>query len=178
MSKVDSDLVLAFNRASALGRALEHEAAERAFAALLARVAQPGAVASEEFVATARMRRAYCLMDMGRYAEARVELEAARASRHALDAEGRYELSFALGNTLGALGELESAFVTLVDAISIAEDLEDYTSRPAQCWMRILAIGVEREDWGFVYDKAKIALNTARLRGIPELEALASAMLA
>lgn len=175
---VDAKFVQQFNRAASLARDQKHLESEREYAALVEAAAAPGAVASPKFIATTRMRRAFCLMDLARHAEARSELEAASKMSAHLDLDGRYELRFALGNTLGALGQIDAAFHGLVAAISIAEDMDDYSIRPARCWARILAIGVEHGAWQFVREKAAIALNTARLRGnMSELEALATSLL-
>lgn len=176
MTEVDPVFVKRFNRAAALGRAGDHDAAERTYAALVEGASAKGARATTKFVATARMRRAFCLMDLKRYEDARGELEVARALEHDLDDEGRYELLFALGNVLGSLGRLDEAFLIMVEAISVAEDMDDYAGRPGHCWASLLRHGAEAKAWSFVTAKAPIALNTARLRGMDTLERLAAAM--
>jgi tetratricopeptide (TPR) repeat protein len=177
MTDVDPGLVKDFNRAAKLGRDGAHAASAALYEDVVRRAARRRATASPAFVATARTRRAFCLMDLERYEDARTELQAASKLEQHLSLDGRYELLFALGNTLGALGHVDQAFTTLVSAIRTAEDMNDYTERPARCWGRILAIGVDRKAWSFVEDKAKIALDNARLRPMPELASIAASLL-
>lgn len=63
------------NGAASLGRNHQHHDAEQMYAAILEAPAAPGAVASPKFVATTRVRRAFCLM------ESEVCRRAANASR-------------------------------------------------------------------------------------------------
>lgn len=169
---VDERLIAAFNAAGAQARAGRHEESLAGYREVLAQARKGRLAASREFLATTRMRAGFCLMDLGRYEESLAEFAEARKHR-ALGLEGRYELEFATGNALGALGRLPECFSALVEAISLAEDLDDYTVRPARCWMNILEHGRRAGDHAFVRQKASIALDTARLRGMKDLEAAA-----
>lgn len=172
-NEVDDRLIQAFNAACAEARAGRHEAALTGYRAILARAGKGRIAASPEFLATARMRAGFCLMDLNRYEEALTEFAEARKAWQALSTEAQYELAFATGNALGALGRLAACYVALVEAISLAEDLDDYTGRPARCWGNILEHGRRAGDREFVKEKAAIALNAARLRGMRDLEAAA-----
>src|SRR5688572_30436829 len=110
---VDDLLIQAFNAAAAAAREGRHQQALRSYRRLIVRAEREGLAASEEFLTTARMRAGFCLMDLGRYEDARSELEVARRHADALDRLGRYELAFAYGNTLGSLGLLKESFGAL-----------------------------------------------------------------
>ena len=175
---VDGRLIDAFNAAGAMARAGRHQEALGGYRNVLHLARKGNLPASLEFLATTRMRAGFCLMDLGRYEESLQEFAEARTHQKALSLEGRYELAFATGNALGALGRLQECFGSLIDAVSLAEDMDDYTDRPARCWMNILAHGDRAGDRAFVAEKAAIALNTARLRRMDGLAAVARRFLA
>ena len=176
---MDERLVELFNRAAAAGRDGDPEQSLALYREAIARATGPDPLAaSGDFIATVHMRAAFCLMDLVRYDDALAELDQAARLIDELDTDGQYEYFFARGNTLGQLGRLDDSFAALVEAISRAEDQDDYVDRPARCWTCILGHAARLEHWPFLRYKAAIALNTARLRGIPELERLASDALA
>ena len=172
-NKVDPSLVKTFNAACLLARDGQHEEALKEYRRVLADAKRPRISSTKEFLTTARMRAGFCLMDLGRFDEARGEFEEARRSREALSLEGRYELAFAYGNTLGSLGRMDECFLALIDALSVAEDMDDYTVRPALCWENILDHAVRAKDWRFLAAKAEVALHAARVRGMVTIERLA-----
>lgn len=166
---VDPELVDAFNAACADGRDGRNESALQRYRSVVSRAGRPGVAAGPEFIATARMRAGFCLMDLNRHQEALVEFAEARRQASHLDLAGRYELAFATGNSWGALRRLPECFSSLVEAISLAEDMDDYGGRPTLCWVKILEHGSRAGDRAFVAEKAAIALNTALLRNLPYL---------
>jgi tetratricopeptide (TPR) repeat protein len=135
MPGVDITLVKHFNLAVQLARDGEHAASLSAYRMILAKAAA-GAKASDEFCGTAWMRVGFCLMDLGRYEEAKTEFETMKPLLAALSKEAQYEFHFAYGNTLGKLGALDAMYSELISAVCLAEDMEDYCSRPASCWAR------------------------------------------
>ncbi len=84
-------------------------------------------VITAEFYATVEMRKAYCLMDLQKYQEAKAifeELDDFFAGQ--LDMIGLYDFYFAYGNTLGNLGLLKEMEGKMARAMNIAaEYLED-----------------------------------------------------
>lgn len=175
---VHDDWIEAFNRAAHLARELEEERALKEYRALIRRVTPTRPTGEAlEFLTTAKMRAAFCLMDLGRHEQALALLDDAARTIDALDDDEQYELLFARGNVLGNLGRCDEMFGTFVAAISKAEDLGDYVGRPSVCWSWVLHHAAKRGAWDFVADKAAIALNTARLRGIDHLATVASARL-
>jgi tetratricopeptide (TPR) repeat protein len=126
---VSPTLVKRFNRAAAFAREGNHEAAIAAYGNVLTQSLPKGEPyeASPDFVATIEMRRAWCFMDLERYAEAREVLEGARMIEllDALDAEDRYEYFFSYGNVLGNLGCTERMDEAMERALSAALELAD-----------------------------------------------------
>ncbi|MFL5320405.1 MAG: hypothetical protein ACJ790_12165 [Myxococcaceae bacterium] len=178
MSEIDPTLVQEFNVAAVLGRMGEHEKSLSAYRELLSHVTEPhGLTASPHFIAVARLRVGFCLMDLERYAEAEVEFASVMPLVSFMPIEDRYELYFAYGNTLGRLGRLQEMFNQLLNAVTAAEDMEDYTQRPEACWVQILMHAERAKGWSFLKEKATIALNNARLRGMDRLGRFAGAML-
>ncbi len=170
---VDAVLIQLFNQASGAGRAGDALRSVELYREVLRRADDEQLEVSDEFIATARMQCAFSLMDLARYAEAETELLAAKHRERALGYRGQYELYFALGNTVGQLGRVEEAFFALVEAISRAESMDDYTDRPLRCWLKILEHAEKAKDWAFLTAKADIALNTGRLRGMTMLQVAA-----
>jgi tetratricopeptide (TPR) repeat protein len=171
----NDDWIEAFNEAAHLARALEHTAARAAYGRLVEEMGRHKLTGdAKKMLVTAKMRAAFCAMDEHRYDVARALLEAAARDQRALDDDGRYELHFALGNTLGNLGRMDEMFSAFIRAISAAEDADDYEVRPAACWSSLLQHAAEHRAWAFLAAKAEIALHAARVRGIEHLEAVAA----
>lgn len=171
--EVDTRLVEAFNAACLMARDGRNEDALKGYRRVLEDAKRPRIAASKEFLTTARMRAGFCLMDLARYEEARVELQEAMRGEESLSPEGRYELAFAYGNTLGSLGRMDECFLALIDALCLAEDMDDFTVRPAMCWQNILDHAVRAKAWKFLAAKAEVALHAARVRGMGSIERLA-----
>jgi tetratricopeptide (TPR) repeat protein len=178
MSGVDSNLVKHFNIAAQLGHDGEHGASLSAYRAVVARASDPGGPkTSPAFIATARMRIGFCLMDLGQYEEAMQEFADMAPLVGALPHASRFEYHFAYGNTLGMLRRLEEMYRELVQAMSVAEDMGDYTSRLERCWVKILTHAERAQGWDFIELKAPIAANTSHLRGMMRLYLFAEDML-
>lgn len=95
-------------------------------------------VVSGEFVATVELRKAYCLMDLGRYQEAKAifeELDEFLAGQ--LDTDDLYYFYLSYGNTLGNLELLEKMQDRIARAMNIAtEELQDLDKfRNAWYWL-------------------------------------------
>lgn len=178
MSDVDPSLVSEFNVAAVLARMGDHEKSLQAYREIVSRATcEHGLTVSPHFLAVARMRAGFCLMDLERYEDARAEFESMKELVPSLPIGERYEFHFAYGNTLGRLELLGEMYSELIEAVGCAEDMDDYTARPEQCWMNILMHAERAEAWTFLGEKAAIALNNARLRGMERLARFAGGML-
>lgn len=177
MSGVDTNLLKHFNLAAQLGHDGEHWAALSAYRNVVARACEPGGPkSSPAFIATARLRIGFCLMDLGLYDEARQEFADMASLVGTLTHSTRFEYHYAYGNTLGQLRRLEEMYQQYSQAASVAEALGDYTSRLERCWVKILTHAEQARAWDFLEQKARIGADTAHLRGMTRLYTFAADM--
>jgi tetratricopeptide (TPR) repeat protein len=128
------ELIERFNRAARLAREEKYAESLEEWERLLGPRGEdePSTVISGRFWGVAMMRKAWVLMDLGRYREARQLFEdgVIEACLGQFEMEELYEYFFSYGNTLGELGDLEGMGDMLSRALSIAaEKLRD----PARC---------------------------------------------
>jgi tetratricopeptide (TPR) repeat protein len=165
--QVDPALVDLFQEAVALARVGEHAEALAGYQAVLEKQRSDRLIAAPRFIATTQLQSAYALIDLGRYAEAELILDHVDAST--FSGPQLYDFHFTRGNVLGALAKLREMFSAFVSAISTAEDLDDYTDRPGQCWIKILTFAVHAKDWHYVLELADKAEQVSSLRGIDDM---------
>jgi tetratricopeptide (TPR) repeat protein len=124
---------------------------------------KPGLMMSGEFLGTAMMRRAWVLMDLGRYEDARREFEddVMQACLGQFTLETLFEYFFSYGNTLGQLGDIKKMDDALSRALGIAaEELGDL-SRCAMVWNNLLVYAERKEDWKYLEKESKNAVTFA-----------------
>jgi len=165
---VDPKLVKMFDEAAAKARAGKHADALAGYRAVLELQRKQKLAVIPRFIATVNLHISYALIDLGKLAEAEQVLGQIDAST--LGKATLYDYHFTLGNVLGGQGKLKPMFAQLVEAISIAEDLEDMEVRPPLCWTKILAFTMKAQDWAYLKEVSEKALNVARVRGYKELE--------
>jgi hypothetical protein len=165
---VDPRLVTLFEKAVASTKAGRHAEALATYRKVLATQRKGKLAAIPRFLATTHLQASYALIDLGRLKDARAELALVEVS--ALTMPVRYDYQFTLGNVLGGLGELRPMFAAFVEAISVAEDLDDMNVRPQACWTKILAFTMKAKDWAYLREVSAKALQVAQVRGFHELE--------
>jgi len=173
---VDPALVELFNQAAAHAKGNQHAAARTAYETLFTLHAARGLSASERFLATSHLQLAYSHLDLHDIAAADREL--AQVDRSVLGNERLYDFHFTRGNVYGALGQLQPMFSSFVEAISVAEELDDYETRPLACWRKILGVAYASSNWTFVREVALKAQQVAGVRGYSELATQAAVCLA
>lgn len=154
---VSPELVEQFNRASGLAREGKFEEALAAWNLLLGPKEEtdydaPKLVMTGEFLGVAMMRKAWALMDLGRYEEARGVLEddVMQACLGQFDLETLYEYYFSLGNTLGELGDIDTMDDAFTRALGIAaEELGDI-KRCTNAWCNLMEYGARAKAWKYV----------------------------
>ncbi|WP_224244534.1 hypothetical protein [Hyalangium gracile] len=177
MSGVDTNLLKHFNLAAQLGHDGEHWAALSAYRSVIARASEPGGPkSSPAFIATARMRVGLCLKDLALHEEARQEFADMAPLAGALARAARFEYHFAYGTTLGRLRRMEEMYLELLQAMSVAEAMGDYTSRLERCWVKLLSHAEQARDWDFLEQKARLAADIAHKRGMMRLYVYATDM--
>lgn len=173
---VDPTLVKMFDAAATLARAGKHAEALAGYRAVLETQRTKKLAVIPRFTATVHLHASYALIDLGKLAEAEKEIRLVELDTFAKPKQ--YDYHFTLGNILGAEGKLKPMFGELVEAISIAEDLDDMTDRPAQCWTQMLKFIIKAQDWPYLQEVGKKALEVAKLRGMTDLETKAAVALA
>jgi tetratricopeptide (TPR) repeat protein len=172
---VDPKLVKMFDEAAAKARAGKHADALAGYRAVLELQRKQKLAVIPRFTSTLHLHISYALIDLGKLTEAEQELALVDVST--LGKPTQYDYHFTLGNVLGGLGKLRPMFAELVEAISIAEDLDDMAVRPPLCWTKILAFTMKAQDWAYLKEVSEKALSVARVRGYEELETKASVAL-
>jgi hypothetical protein len=170
---VDPKLVAMFDQAAAQDKAKKHAAALALYRKVLETQRKEKLAAIPRFIATTHMQASYSLIDLGRLKEAKAELKLVEVAT--LTKPQQYDYHFTLGNVLGGLGELKPMFSSMVEAISMAEDLDDLTERPPLVWKQILAFTLKAKDWAYLKEVSAKALQVAQVRGYKDVEAKAKA---
>ncbi|HWO22097.1 MAG TPA: AgmX/PglI C-terminal domain-containing protein [Kofleriaceae bacterium] len=165
---VDPKLVKMFDDAAAKARAGKHADALAGYRAVLELQRKQKLAVIPRFTSTLHLHISYALIDLGKLTEAEQEL--ARVDVSTLGTPTQYDYHFTLGNVLGGLGKLRPMFSELGEAISIAEDLDDWAVRPPLCWTKILAFTMKAQDWAYLKEVSETALSVARVRGYEEIE--------
>lgn len=171
--EVEPRLVEMLNVAADFGRQGQNAKSLAKYDELLALQKRERLPAAPRFIATAQMQRAYALMDLKRLDEAASALEALDDST--FSGEQLYSYHFSLGNTYGALLKPRKMFSSMVEAISAAEDMDDFSGRPQKCWQQILAFASASEDWAYVVELADKAEQVAGVRNFPNIAMMARA---
>jgi len=175
-ASVDPELVKMFDRAAGLARDGKHAESLALYRAVLETQRTKKLAAIPRFIATVHLQASYALVDLGKLAEAEKEIRLVEAST--LDQEKLYEYHFTLGNILGGQGKLDPMFSELVEAISVSEELDDYTGRPAKCWTQALRFAMKAQDWAKLKKIGETALQASQVRGMKEVEMQAKVSIA
>jgi tetratricopeptide (TPR) repeat protein len=121
------------------------------------------------------MRKAWVLMDLRRYDDARRAFEdgVLEACLGQFSLEVLYEYFFSYGNTLGSLGEIDAMDDKLSRAMGIAaEELGDY-ERLRQCWRNLLQHATAAGAWSYLARECESCVRLAGNRNDEELAELA-----
>lgn len=170
---VDPQLVDLFQEAVSFARAGDHASALVAYRKVLTAHRDQHLVAAPRFIATTQLQSAYALIDLDKLDEAEPLL--ASLDHGTFTGPQLYDFHFTRGNVYGALGRMEDMFSAFVAAISTAEDLDDFTQRPAICWTKMLTFAVHAKEWEYVLDLADKAEQVAALRGLEDVTTTAAA---
>lgn len=104
-----------------------------------------------EFLATVELRTAYCLMDLGRYSEAKAILEHLdEGFASQLDSEGLYYFYFSYGNTSGNLGLIEEMDRQLSRAMDLAAGTLQDMEKCQNVWYWRLHWGKQHKAWKYL----------------------------
>jgi hypothetical protein len=167
-TEISPTFVMRFNQAATLVRN------ERVLEALLAleRIynefddsAEPRVV-TKEFRGLVEMRKAYLLMDLGRYEEALAVMTSpiVETSRTHFSNELLYDHFFSLGNIHGNLGNLEKMDKAMMFAIDIASEELNFLEKCNRAFYWTMYWAKEAEEWDFLEEQCQAAHSFGVLR--------------
>jgi hypothetical protein len=109
-------------------------------------------LSSGDFFGVVELRKAFCLMDLDRYAEARriLESEKMQGFLTKFEHETMYEYFFCYGNTLGNLNETNLMEDNLTRALAIAAEQLGDIEKCENCWYFILYWAKQHKKWDFL----------------------------
>ena len=105
-----------------------------------------------DFFGVVELRKAFCLMDLDRYAEARriLESEKMQGFLTKFEHETMYEYFFCYGNTLGNLNETTLMEDCLSRALAVAAEQLGDVEKSENCWYFIMYWGKQHKKWDFL----------------------------
>jgi tetratricopeptide (TPR) repeat protein len=112
-------------------------------------------VVTGEFLGVVELRRAYCLMDLERFSEARrvFESEHMQAFLTQFDYDNLYEYFFSYGNVLGNLGDVDQMDEMLSRALGIAAEHLGDLRKCESCWYYIMYWGKSAGKWQYLEEQ-------------------------
>ncbi len=173
MPNISPDLIAQFNRAAGLARLGRYEDALTAWDALLEPAHRPeeNRIATGHFLGVAHMRRAWVLMDLGRYAEARARMEepVMRALITQFEPQDLFEYYYSYGNILGNLGDIEAMDHAFTRALNLAATELGDLPRCLRTWHFLISHALVAGAWAYLLEEAPRALLFGRNMGAQDL---------
>ena len=107
---------------------------------------------SGDFFGVVELRKAFCLMDIDRYVEARKVLESEKMQGFLskFEHETMFEYFFCCGNTLGNLGETHLMEDCLSRALAVAAEHLGDLQKCENCWYFIMYWAKQHMKWEFL----------------------------
>lgn len=171
---VSPHLVQLFNQAATLARECRYEESLAVWETLLGK--QDGkAVMTGDFLGQAMMRKAWVLMDLQRWQQAREVLEdkVLEACLGQFSTANLYEFFFSYANVLGNLrqiNEMDRAFSFAMR--TAAEGLGDHR-RMRTCWNNLFFWAEKAQAWKYLQTEAAYCVTYARNQQDKQLETIA-----
>ncbi len=178
MSLISPELIALFNQAAGLAREGRFEESLKVWDQLLGPQKQDPdqrLVLTGDFLGQATMRKAWVLMDLERYAEARDVLgsDVMQACLGQFELKVLYEYFFSFGNVLGTLGDIAGMDDKFSRAMGIAaEELGDYP-KVRQCWLNLLDHALQHKAWKYILRESDACRSLAENYADKELAAAA-----
>lgn len=158
---ISQEFIELFNQAAGLARSGQHQQALAIYESLAKSklATKDDRVLTGEFLGLVELRRAFCQMDLEKYAEARktLESEMMQVFISQFDSETMYEYFFCYGNVLGNIGETEMMDDRLSRCLGIAADKLGDLQKCENCWYFIMYWGKQHEQWQFLEDQCVAA---------------------
>lgn len=163
---ISPQLIQQFNEAADLAREGEFEASLAAWNRLLNPTDEDKRekrVTTGDFLGQSYMRKAWVLMDLQRWAEARevFEDEVLQACLGQFSTENLYEYFYSYANTLGILGEVEPMDVAFSKAMHIAAEHLGDAQRLHYCWKNLMYFAEITESWDYLLGEVDACIQLA-----------------
>jgi len=146
-----------FDKAAALAREGRYEEALNAYEQIHApfKDYKEPRIMTGEFMGMIELRKAYCLMDLDRYEEARelFESKLVKAALGQFNKETLYDYYFSYGNTLGNLGDIEKMDQVMSQALTVAaKELHDL-KRCENAWYWVMYWAKKHAKWEYLEEQ-------------------------
>lgn len=169
---INQQLIDQFNDAATLAREGSHERAVRVWDQIINHNSggeSPPAVA-KDFLGQAHMRKAWSLMDLNQYREAKLifESEFMRSCLANFDLKVLFDYFFSFGNTLGELGDIAGMDDKFARALNIAADEGDAYNAQL-CWLNLMHYAEVCSDWEYLERESRSCIQFADNSDLPKL---------
>ncbi len=167
-------LIDMFNDAAQLAREGLHEKALHAWDRILTHPdVQPGSspdMVNSDFLGQSNMRKAWSLMDLGRFIEAKAifESDLLKASLDQFELKVLFDYFFSYANTLGEIGDLTSMDDKFSRALNIAADEGDAYNAQL-CWLNLMHYAELKGDWEYLERESRSCIQFADNSELPRL---------
>ena len=164
--QISPELVERFNAAAGLAREGDFEGSLAEWNRLLNPTGadkQATRFTTGDFLGQAYMRKAWVLMDLERWPEARevLEDEVLQACLYQFNRENLYEYFFSYANTLGNLGEVEPMDTAFSKAMQVAAEHLGDAQRLHHCWNNLLYWVEKNEAWEYTLQEVEACIGLA-----------------
>jgi tetratricopeptide (TPR) repeat protein len=154
---VSRTFVERFNEAAGLARQGRYEEALEAYDNIHAPFDDytEERVMTGEFMGMIEIRKAYCLMDLERYDEAReiFESKLVKAAVGQFNKATLYDYFFSYGNTLGYLGDIKKMDSVMHKALAITMQELDDQEKLQDVWYWIMYWAKQHEKWAYLEEQ-------------------------
>lgn len=161
---VSKTFVERFNEAAGLARQGKYEEALEAYDNIHAPFADYSEerVMTGEFMGMIEVRKAYCLMDLERYDEAKeiFESKLVKAALGQFNKATLYDYFLSYGNTLGYLGDIKKMNAVMYKALSIAAQELDDMKKQEDIWYWIMYWAKKHKKWFYLEEQCVNAHKT------------------
>ncbi|MBX9666763.1 MAG: hypothetical protein K2X93_04050 [Candidatus Obscuribacterales bacterium] len=167
-------LIDMFNDAAQLAREGSHEKALQAWDRILTHPEiQPGSTpdtVSGDFLGQSNLRKAWSLMDLGRFIEAKeiFDSDLLKGSLDQFELKVLFDYFFSFANTLGEIGDIISMDDKFSRALNIAADEGD--AHNAQlCWLNLMHYAELKCAWEYLERESRACIQFADNSDLPRL---------
>lgn len=162
-TNIDPNLIDRFDKAALLKKNGSPHEAIKIYDGLLETIKSNENINSlGEFLAHILIRKAYCLMDIGRFQEAKVIFESEELAENIskIHQSPYIWYLFSYGTTLGNLGLIDRMYEILTRAENFSKiAMDDNSSFTKMVWKEILHWGKENQDWEFLKKHSEEAIK-------------------